>query len=196
MNESHKKIVEMIPHGSSVLDLGCGEGELLYHLINEKGVKGQGIEINEKHIYKCVEKGLDVFHDDLDNGLVDYNDASFDFVIMNEALQEVRFPEKVLNEALRVGKSVIVGFPNFAHLSARLELFFCGRAPVTPALPHQWYDTPNLHFLSVKDFKDYCKTKKITIVKEAYLPDAIYTRLFPNLFSEKAIIIICKKHNT
>lgn len=193
MNTSHKKIIEMIPNGASVLDLGCGEGELLYYLVNEKNVKGQGIEISERLIYKCVEKGLDVFHDDLDNGLVDFRDSSFDFVIINEALQEVRFPEKVLDEALRVGKNVIVGFPNFAHLSARLELFFYGRAPVTPALPHQWYDTPNLHFLSVKDFKDYCESRRITILKESYIPDVFYTRLFPNLLSEKAIIMIGKQ---
>ncbi|MFQ3573922.1 MAG: methionine biosynthesis protein MetW, partial [Thermodesulfovibrionales bacterium] len=182
---SHKKIMEMIPNGSSVLDLGCGEGDLLYHLVNGKAVKGQGIEISEKLIYKCVEKGLDVFHDDLDNGLVDYRDGSFDFVIINEALQEVRFPEKVLAEALRVGRYTIVGFPNFAHISARLELFFLGRAPVTPALPHQWYDTPNLHFLSIKDFKEYCKKRDIRILKETYLPENLYTKMLPNLLSEK-----------
>ncbi len=188
----YRIIAEMIEDGSTVLDLGCGEGDLLYMLEKEKGVRGQGVEINEEAIYSCVAKGLNVFHDDLDNGLVDYTDKSFDYVIMNQTMQEVIDPHKVITEALRVGKKVIVGFPNFAYWKARFQLFFCGRAPVTPSLPHQWFNTPNLHFLSLADFRDYCKNHDITIIQSAYLPDHFLVKIFPNLLAESAILMITR----
>ncbi len=188
--QEHIVIARMIDNNTKVLDLGCGEGDLLTLLSREKGVKGQGVEIDEKAIYSCVEKGLNVFHDDLDNGLIDYSDNSFDYVIMNQTLQEVRSPQVVLREALRVGRKVIVGFPNFAYWKARFQLFFRGRAPVTSTLPHQWYDTPNLHFLSIADFRDYCREERINILQSAYLPDNIFTSFLPNLFALSAILMI------
>ena len=193
MDRPEYKIIEaMIVPNSTVLDLGCGEGDLLYMLERQKGIKGQGVEIDETAIYSCVAKGLNVFHDDLDNGLVDYTDKSFDYVIMNQTMQEVIDPHKVISEALRVGKRVIVGFPNFAYWKARFQLFFCGRAPVTPSLPHQWFDTPNLHFLSLADFRDYCKNQGITILQSAYLPDHFLVNLLPNLLAESAILMITR----
>ncbi|HGJ67164.1 TPA: methyltransferase domain-containing protein, partial [bacterium] len=114
----HKAILDIVQNGSSVLDLGCGEGDLLYLLVKEKQVKAQGVDIDEQAIYKCVEKGLSVFHGDIDSGLADYNDKSFDYVILNQSLQQVRNLENALEDALRVGQKVIVGVPNFAHYKA------------------------------------------------------------------------------
>src|SRR4030066_445427 len=119
-------ILKWIRQGSSVLDLGCGNGELLALLVREKKVRAQGIEIDEHAIYQCVAKGLSVFHEDIDNGLSDYGDQSFDYVILNQSFQQVKKPDIVLREALRVGKEVIIGFPNFAYFPARLQIFFRG----------------------------------------------------------------------
>ena len=161
--------MKWIRQGSSVLDLGCGDGELLALLVREKNVKAQGIEIDEQAIYQCVAKGLSVFHEDIDNGLSEYGDQSFDYVILNQSFQQVKKPDIVLKEALRVGREVIVGFPNFAHYRARLQIFFKGKTPVTPSLPYEWHDTPNLHFLSISDFIEYCHKRNIKIEKEAFI---------------------------
>src|SRR3989304_5745025 len=143
----HKAILEWIHEGASVLDLGCGGGELLALLVQERHVKAQGIEIDEQAIYQCVAKGLSVFHEDIDHGLSDYADQSFDYVILNQSFQQVKKPDIVLKEALRVGRRVVVGFPNFAHYQARLQIFLKGKTPVTASLPYEWHDTPNLHSL-------------------------------------------------
>jgi methionine biosynthesis protein MetW len=148
----YKVILNWIRQGSSVLDLGCGDGALLDLLVRKKSVRAQGIEIDEQAIYQCVAKGLSVFHEDIDNGLSGYGDKNFDYVILNQSLQQVRKPEIVLKEALRVGRKVIIGFPNFAHCQARLQIFLKGKTPVTPSLPYRWHDTPNIHFLSISDF--------------------------------------------
>ncbi|MGD0337144.1 MAG: methionine biosynthesis protein MetW, partial [Candidatus Omnitrophota bacterium] len=177
----HRAILELIQPYSAVLDLGCGNGELLYILTREKNVRAQGIEIDEQAIYKCVARGLSVFHGDIDSGLSEYKDKSFDYVILNQSLQQVRHAKTVLNEALRVGKKVIVGFPNFAHINARWQIFFGGRAPVTAALPYTWYESPNFHFLSNFDFIDYCKDEKIRIERAIFLGNKRRVHLFPNL---------------
>src|SRR4030042_3386468 len=159
----HKIIMEWIDRGSSVLDLGCGDGELLSLLINEKQVRAQGIELSEAAIHRCVAQGLSVFQEDIDTGLSAYADKSFDYVILNQTFQQVEKPDLALKEALRVGRKTIVGFPNFVHASARLQIFFRGRVPVTNALPYEWYDTPNLHFLSIADFIEYCRKRNVHI---------------------------------
>ena len=149
----HQIIMDWIENNASVLDLGCGDGVLLLRLIEEKQVRAQGIVISAQAIHRCVAKGLSVFQEDIDTGLSDYADKSFDYVILNQTFQQVRKPDFILEEALRVGKKTIVGFPNFLNISARFQLFFVGKVPVTPSLPYAWYDTPNLHFLSIADFK-------------------------------------------
>jgi methionine biosynthesis protein MetW len=186
----YRIILGWIASGSSVLDLGCGDGELLDLLVREKAVRAQGIEINEQAIYQCVARGLSVFHEDIDNGLKDYGEDSFDFVILNQSLQQVRKLDTVLQEALRVGKKVIVGFPNFAHFRSRAQMFFLGRAPVTPALPFQWHDSPNLHFLSISDFHDYCAGRGIRIERQVCLTDSGQARLLANLLARTGLFLI------
>jgi methionine biosynthesis protein MetW len=188
----HQVIYQAVDVGSHVLDLGCGDGELLSLLEKEKQVSGQGIELDEQAIYKCVEKGLSVFHSDIDSGLSEYPDQSFDYVILNQSLQEVKKADLVIQEALRVGKKVIVGFPNFAYLKARLMLFFRGKAPITKSLPYNWYDTPNLRFLSISDFKAFCAKKQLKILNAYYLGKARQVRFFPNLFALNAVFLITK----
>lgn len=125
----HAVILDLIKPQTTILDLGCGNGDLLYLLIKEKNARVQGIEIDEQAIYRCVAKGLNVFHGDVDSGLAEFNDKSFDYVVLNQSLQQILHVDKVLIDALRVGKKVIVGFPNFAHYISRLQMFFQGRSP-------------------------------------------------------------------
>jgi len=186
----YKAILEWVKRGASVLDLGCGDGELLALLVHEKSVKAQGIEIDEQAIYQCVARGLSVFHEDIDHGLSDYSDQSFDYVVLNQSFQQVKNADMVLKEALRVGRQVIVGFPNFAHFLARLQIFFKGKTPITPSLPYEWHDTPNLHFLSISDFIEYCHKRNIKIRKSFFIGKNKRLVIFPNLFAMTGIFLI------
>ena len=188
----HKVILELIPEQATVLDLGCGTGDLLYLLIKGKKARAQGIEIDEQAIYKCVAKGLNVFHGDVDSGLTEFSDKSFDYVVLNQSLQQILHVDKVLIDALRVGKKVVVGFPNFAYYKLRLQLFFQGKAPVAGTLPYQWYETPNLHFLSIFDFKRYCREKKINIERSICIGENHKIFIFPNLFAQVGVFLISK----
>ena len=186
----HRIILEWVDPNASVLDLGCGSGELLSLLIKEKGARGHGIEISVEEIYKCIAKGLNVLHGDIENGLADYRDQSFDYVVLNQSLQQILRVEPVLKDALRVGKKVIVGFPNFAYYRCRLQILFKGKTPVNAALPYQWYETPNLHFLSILDFIEYCRKQNITIERRVFLGTARRVHLFPNAFAQTGIFLI------
>ena len=188
----HRLILDLIAPESAVLDLGCGNGELLALLLKEKQVRGQGIEIDEQAIYQCVAKGLNVLHGDIDTGLAEYHDKSFDYVILNQSLQQVAHFETVLIAALRVGKKVIVGFPNFAHYRARIQLCLFGHAPRTASLPYAWYDSPNIHFLSLADFANYCRARGLTIEQNVYLTEQTQVFFLPNLFATIGIFLLSK----
>lgn len=188
----HKIILDLVDVNSRVLDLGCGDGELLALLIDKKKVRGTGIEIDEKAIYRCIERGLTISHGNIDTELAEYATKCFDYVILNESLQQVLHPERVILESLRVGKKVIVGIPNFCHISARLQVFFNGRVPITPELPYEWYDTPNLRFLSLKDFRRFCRQKGITIVEGRPITFQGEIRVMPNLFARLGIYLLQK----
>jgi len=186
----HRVILGLVEPCSTILDLGCGTGELLYILIKEKNVRGQGIEIDEKAIYKCVAKGLTVSHSDIDSGLAEYRDKSFDYVILNQSFQQVKKPDVVLREALRVGKKVIVAFPNFAYYQVRLQIFFKGKTPMTASLPYEWYDTPNLHFLSISDFIGYCRKRNIKVEETVFIGKNKTVKIFPNWFALTGLFLI------
>jgi len=161
-------ITEIVPHGSHVLDLGCGDGSLLARLIEKKGVIGCGIDIDEHNLILCVERGLSVSQDDLDEGLGDFLDDSYDYVILNQTLQVIIKPDKIIREMLRVGRYGIVGFPNFGHWFLRMSLLFRGKMPKSKVLPFEWYKTPNIHPLTIRDFKDFCLSENISVIREEY----------------------------
>ena len=165
----YRVILGMVDAGSRVLDLGCGGGELLELLSREKEVTGQGVEIEPNNISACVGRGVSAIQGDVDEGLADYPDRSFDYVILNQTLQVVRAPDRVLTEMVRVGRAGIVGFPNFGYWEVRLRLLFGGRMPVTEELPYSWYSTPNIHMLSIKDFEEFCTEAGIEIMAREYV---------------------------
>ncbi|MEW5894482.1 MAG: methionine biosynthesis protein MetW [Candidatus Omnitrophota bacterium] len=186
----YQVIMELINPGSRILDLGCGDGELLQLLIDKKKCHGVGIEIDEQPIYQCIEKGLTVSHADINDELSHYADQKFDYVIINESLQQVLDAEQTIEEALRVGKNVIAGVPNFCFWKARLQIFFSGRVPKTKYLPYEWYNTPNIRFFSLKDFRVYCRKKKITIEKEVAIGIEKRVNVLPNLFATAGIFLL------
>ena len=191
----HEIILDLVRPRATVLDLGCGDGELLASLVRERQARGQGIEIDNQAVYRCVARGISVIHGDIDSALADYPDNTFDYVILNQSLQQVRQPDPVLQESLRVGREVIVGFPNFAQLSARFQIAIKGQAPVTPSLPFEWYNTPNLHFLSISDFDEYCRNRNIKIKKSVYVGKNGRVRICPNIFAASGIYLITQNNH-
>ena len=159
-------IASWIEPGSRVLDLGCGEGDLLKFLIHQKGATGTGIEHNESKVAHCIEKGLSVLQGDINEEVLDYPENTFDYVILSQTLQQVYEPAFLLREILRIGKMGIVSFPNFSHWACRLQLLYTGYAPVTKQLPYQWYNTPNIRVITIKDFRKFIDEVGLKILKE------------------------------
>jgi methionine biosynthesis protein MetW len=188
----HWIICTMVDRDSRVLDLGCGDGDLMSMLVREKNASVQGIELDSEALHRCVEKGLTVFQGDIQTGLVDFPDHAFDDVILNQSMQEVKTVDIIIEESLRVAKRVIVGFPNFAHITSRSTLFFQGKTPVTPSLPHYWYETPNVRFLSIRDFDDFCGRKGLRVLKAVYLGADRAITCWPNLLARNAIYMLSK----
>lgn len=187
-------IANWVKEGSRVLDLGCGNGMLLETLIKKKKVSGIGIDNDADSLDACVAKGLSVVQVDLDQGLKDFPDKNFDYVILNDTLQALYRPLYVLQEMIRVGKKAIVGFPNFAHLAARSYLFFLGKMPMSKTLPYMWYNTPNIHFMTIKDFQVLCKEQNFKILKKIYFGEHQETipSIFANLLATEAVFMIQK----
>jgi methionine biosynthesis protein MetW len=195
-----KHIVDLVEAGSSVLDLGCGNGDLLEGLIREKGVRGEGVELSEQCLQACVARGLcNIVHGDLDEGLADYADQSVDYVILTNTLQVLHRPLFLIREVARVGRRGIISLPNFAHWTARLQLFFGGRMPKTARLPYEWYDTPNIHLTTLKDFRDFCRTADLRIVREIPLltdrqGECRRVTFLPDWRAESAIFVVEASH--
>lgn len=192
----YKYIVDWIENGSKVLDLGCGNGSLGSLLINQKGCEVHGIESSRSGVESALNKGVQAIIGDIDEGL-DFPDSSFDYVVINVTLQMVYRPGFVLGEALRVGKKVIVSFPNLAHWVARLELFLLGRMPRKPLYGYRWHNTKHIHLFSYNDFGNYMEEIDAKITKKVFFGydsehESFIAGIFPNLFSMEAILLIEK----
>lgn len=164
MSINFRALEQWVPMQSRILDLGCGEGRLLQYLTKHRHVRALGVEIDHENMARCVEHGVPVVEQDIDQGLTNFSTNSFDVVLLTQTLQAVRRPDYVLEEMLRVGKECIVTFPNFAHWRARLALLMHGRMPVSKFMPHEWFDTPNIHFCTVKDFEVFCAERNIQVI--------------------------------
>lgn len=189
-------IQRWISPGSRVLDLGCGEGEFLQRLQQERQVRGLGLEIDPEKITRALGRGLDIVEQDMDAGLGNFPDHSFDTVVMAHALQAVHYPDRVLEEMLRIGRQGIVTFPNFGHWLCRIHLGTRGRMPVSRFMPHNWYDTPNIHFCTVKDFEALCAERGICILARDMVGNTerkpLLASAWPNLFALTAIFLISR----
>lgn len=184
-------ITDWVSEGSRVLDLGCGDGTLMQQLQQTKAVSGYGLELSAEMIPLCIAKDVNVIQTNLDKGLVYFDDDSFDFVILSLTLQAIRNPKRLVQEMMRVGKQGIVTFPNFAYWRNRVQISFSGRMPVSGNLPHTWYETPNIHLCTIRDFRKLCYELDLEIKKSVALSSSstspLRARLLPNVFGEVAL---------
>jgi len=191
-------IASWIDPAAKVLDLGCGEGELLHYLKKNKQIIGTGIERNELKIARCIEKGLTVLQGDINEEIHDYPDNTFDYVILSQTLQQVFAPALLIHSLLRVGRKGIVSFPNFSHWKIRMQLLFTGYAPMTKQLPYEWYDTPNIRVITLKDFRKFVKQVGFHIIKEVAIntdaqdKSGRIVKILPNLFATYGIFLVGK----
>ena len=183
-------IGEMVERNSRVLDLGCGDGELLQWLAENKAVDARGVEISSAKVQRAIARGVSVYQGDIDRGLADYPAGAFDYVILSQTMQETHRPRKVLREMLRVGRRVIVAFPNYGHWRVRLSLLASGRAPKTRLFPHEWYESPNIHFLTVHDFEDLAALEGLAIERRYFLSGSRRIGLLPNFLAEVAVYLV------
>ncbi len=194
---NYEVVTDIIPENAKVLDLGCGDGTLFSKLIKEKNVTGVGVEINKDEVIKALDKGVAVIQGDIDKGLKQFPDKSFDYAILNQTLQSTEKPDLVMDEMLRTAKKAIVSFPNFAYWKVRFYLFFKGKMPKSKSLPYEWYNTPNIHLMTVNDFFFFFKKRNIKILKSVYLTrnkarSGILVRTITNFFSEEVIFVVSR----
>lgn len=191
-------ISDWIPDGAKVLDLGCGNGSLLNHL-QQRGITGYGLEIDNSKFAECIKSGINVIQSDLDEGLGQFADQSFDYVILSQTLQAIKRPDFLLREIIRVGKKGIIGFPNFGHWQCRMQLALGGRMPVSKTLPNAWYETPNIHLCTIQDFEQLCADNHLAVLNHSIVnhehKDTLGTRLLPNLFGQIAVYLV-EQHKT
>jgi methionine biosynthesis protein MetW len=185
-----KIIAEIIQPGTRVLDLGCGEGLLLAWLAANKKVLARGVEIEAQNVRKAISRGVSAYQGDIDEGLADYPDKAFDYVILSQTLQETRAPLRVLTEMLRVGRKAIISFPNFGHWTVRAAMVFSGQAPKTDLFPYDWYNSPNIHFLSINDFEDLCGKNGFPIERRYFLSGSNKVSWLPNLRGQTAVFLV------
>lgn len=192
-------IASWIKPGSKVIGLGCGEGDLLDYLKRNKQIRETGVEIVEERVAACIEKGISVIQGDINEEIKDYPDNAFDYVILSQTLQQVYEPLELIRAMLRIGKKAIVSFPNFGHWHIRMQVLLKGYAPITPQLPHEWYDTPNIRILSIKDFRNFADQVGFRILKEVAIDTGSYdksgniVRFLPNLTATYGIFLISKR---
>jgi methionine biosynthesis protein MetW len=186
-------IGEIVEPRTKVLDLGCGEGELLEWLAQTKGVDARGVEISGAKVQRAIARGVSVFQSDIDAGLADYPDHAFDYVILSQTLQETRHPRQVLREMLRVGRRGIVAFPNFGHWRVRYAMLTSGGAPRTRLFPYEWYDSPNIHFLTVFDFENLAALEGLKIERRYFLAGKRKVSSLPNLMAEVAVYLLARE---
>ena len=165
MKKEFKVIADLLPNNTRVLDVGCGDGSLMNLLVKEKNIEVRGLELNQSKVQQCILKGLPVIQGNAETELHQFPDQSFDYVVLSQTLQAFYKPDKVLNELLRIGKSVIVSIPNFGYWKVRTSLLFFGKMPITKTLPNTWFNTPNLHMCTIKDLYNYCEDQNINIKK-------------------------------
>lgn len=200
LREDLRLVADMIKRGSRVLDLGCGDGELLSYLLHHKGVDGRGMELSQSGVNACVRHGLSVIQGDADNDLRDYPSNAFDYVVLSQTLQATRHPHEVLRNLVRIGRHAIVSIPNFGHWRMRLRLLLEGRMPQTSVLPHHWYDTPNIHLCTLLDFIDLCDTEEIKVERSVTLDEQGHAyRLNPrgriaNLLAAQGLFLLAGKN--
>lgn len=187
-------IASLVKPRSTVLDIGCGDGELLDFLTKSKQVRGRGIELSGAQVSKSLMRGLSVIQGNAEEDLPSYPDKSFDYAILSHTIQATQRPDLILQEMLRIANCAIVSLPNFANIKNRSHLAFKGSMPVNKTIPFEWYETPNIHFCSIKDFRNLCKKQRLSIKKEVFLTDnaVINNKFFVNLFAEYAIFMIVK----
>lgn len=183
-------IGELVEPRTRVLDLGCGEGELLAWLRENKQVEARGVELSGARVQKAIARGVSVYQGDLESAVEDYPDQAFDYVILSQTLQETRHPLQVLRGMLRVGKRGIVAFPNFGHYSVRLSTLWSGGAPKTALFPHEWYDSPNIHFLTVRDFETLAAREGWRVERRIFLSGQRQVTLWPNLLAQIGVFLI------
>lgn len=187
-------VSELIKNKSKVLDLGCGNGTLLKMLHDCKKVTGVGVEIDQQMVLQALQKGLSVIQDDIDEGLKAFGDKEYDYVILNQTLQSTEKPDYVIEEMLRVGKKAVVSFPNFGYWKVRAYLFFKGKMPKSERLPYEWFNTPNIHLLTIKDFYEFCAKRNIRIEKEIFLTRSKETKflLWDKINCDEAVFIVSR----